>query len=103
MMMSNPTGMEETLNKKNAEEKIDPDNYFAIRAWLWNPDEEDHTTEIKQHPALQIYSDFHEAESDYFSLSGKDFPDAKGQDLRLELTHFRFGDPHLVRTQIVFP
>jgi len=101
--MSDPTGAEETLNTNNPEEKIDPENYFAIRAWLWNPDDEDHTTEIKDHQALKVYSDFHEAETDYFSLSGDSFPDEKGKDLRMELTHFRFGDPHLVRTQIVFP
>ena len=91
------------MNASNPEEKIDPENYFAVRAWLWNADEGDHTTEIKQHPALKVFAEFLDAEKDYLSLSGKDFPDAKGQDLRMELTHFRFGDPHLVRTQIIFP
>jgi hypothetical protein len=103
MMMSNSTGAEEALNTPNTEDTIDPENYFALRAWLWTPEEEDYTTVIQGNPALKEYSDYHEAEHDFFALSGANFPNEKGKDLRMELTHFRFGDPHLVRTQIIFP
>ena len=94
---------EKALNQNVIKENIDPENYFGVRAWLWNEEDEDHSLEIKHHDALKVFREFQDAHADYEALDHDDFPEAGEKDMRLELIHFRFGTPNLVRSRILFP
>lgn len=92
--------LDTTLDPETA--NFDLNNYFAVRGWLWDPKEEDHSAEIGQGKGIKRFKDGAEA-LDYFEKVkyGAFFADDKG-DIKLEFIHFRFGVPRVLRCRILF-
>lgn len=85
------------------EPHLDPEDYFAVRGRLWDPREEDHTIEISHEMGLKRFREMRDARTHYDRLNYSDFQVKSGEDIRLELLHFRFGFPHVVSSRILFP
>lgn len=83
--------------------KFDVDNYFAVRGRLWDPKTQDHTIEISAEIGLRRFRDLSDAMPCYDKLRHADFPGGANADINLELIHFRFGIPHVLKSRILFP
>lgn len=79
------------------------DDYFAVRGWLWDSKEENHSLEIGEEKGIKRFKDG-AAALDYYEKIKYDafFEDDKG-DVKLEFIHFRFSIPRILKSRILFP
>jgi len=82
---------------------FDADDYFAVRGWLWNPEEEDHSTEIGAGKGLVRFKNGPDAMEFYDKAKYDSFSAEDKGDIRIEFIHFRFGVPRIHKSRILFP
>ncbi|PIQ98168.1 MAG: hypothetical protein COV67_00350 [Nitrospinae bacterium CG11_big_fil_rev_8_21_14_0_20_56_8] len=86
-----------------AAQKIDPQNYFVVRASMWDPKTEDYTRELAEGKGERVYREFINAFDFYNQAKYSDLVSGKGQDVNMELVHFRMGRARIVQSRVVFP
>ncbi len=79
------------------------DDYFVLATLKWDNKLEDYLPVSDPSTVIQTFSEFSEAEDAYFSMNYDSCPQAGGKDVKIKLIHMRFGTPHIVRNQILFP
>lgn len=82
---------------------FDVDDYFAVRAWLWNPEEEDHSIEIDAGKGIRRFKEGGDAMDYYDSAKYDTFCENDQGDIKIEFIHFRFGVPRILKSRILFP
>jgi hypothetical protein len=92
--------MDTTLEK---DKNVATGDYFLVAIRNWDNKREDYLPVDDPATATQTFSEFHIAESTYFSTDYEGCPQAGGKDVKVELLHMRFGIPHMVRNRILFP
>ncbi len=101
--MAAQTSESEEINKDAEGNPLDPENYFAVEGKKWDPKAQDHAEIISPRRDANRFRDVDDAIQLYRSCGYDDFPDSGGQDVRLDLVHYRFGIRHIVKTKILFP
>lgn len=79
------------------------DDYFAVRGWMWNPEEEDHSTEIGAGKGLIRFKEGADAMEYYDTAKYNAFSNEDKGDIKIEFLHFRFGVPRIYKSRILFP
>ena len=102
-MAAPPASESEETNKDAKGNPLDLENYFAVLGKKWNPRTEDHTIPVGGKPESTRFSEVDDALTLFEKMKYADFPDGDGQDVRLDLLHYRFGITHIVKTKILFP
>lgn len=82
---------------------FDVDDYFAVRGWLWNPEEEDHSTEIGEGKGLIRFKEGGDAMEYYDKVKYNAFSAEDKGDIKIEFIHFRFSVPRIHKSRILFP
>ena len=78
-------------------------DYFLLATRKWDNKTEDFLPVDDTTTATQTFNEYSNAETAYFSMNYKNCPQSGGKDIKIELIHMRFGLPHIVRNQILFP
>ena len=85
------------------EKKVDSDNYFVVKGWMWNPKDQDYTLERPELTQTHEFGEF-VAAADYFDYAEhENAPGEHRTDVKLQLIHYRFGTPHIVKSRILVP
>ena len=79
------------------------EDYFLLATRNWDDKLADFLPVDDPSTAIQTFGEYSEAETAYFSMDYKVCLEAGGKDVKIELIHMRFGTPHVVRNQILFP
>ena len=79
------------------------EDYFLLATRNWDDKLADFLPVDDASTAIQTFGEYSDAETAYFSMDYKGCPKAGGKDVKIELIHMRFGTPHIVRNQILFP
>ena len=85
------------------DKKATMEDYFLLATRYWNDKLVDFLPVNDPSTAIQTFDEYSDAETAYFSMDYKGCPEAGGKDVKIELIHMRFGTPHVVRNQILFP
>jgi hypothetical protein len=97
-------GKEEKMNNTlENDKKVVQEDYFLMATRKWDDKLEDFLPADDPSTTTQIFNEYSDAETTYFSTSYKNCPQPGGKDVKIELIHMRFGVPHIVRNQILFP
>ncbi|MBT5548989.1 MAG: hypothetical protein HOJ79_00785 [Nitrospina sp.] len=92
--------MNDTLD--NVENLVTED-YFLLATRNWDDQLEDFLPVDDPSTATQTFNKYSDAENAYFSMNYASCPQSGGKDVKIELIHMRFGVPHMVRNQMLFP
>ncbi|MBT3922453.1 MAG: hypothetical protein HOF21_07735 [Nitrospina sp.] len=92
--------MNTTLEK---DKNLVAEDYFLLATRKWDDRLEDFFPVDDPSTATQTFNDYSEAETAYFSMDYGKCLQAGGRDVKIELIHIRFGIPHIVRNQMLFP
>jgi len=87
----------------NTDKKVDADNYFVVRGQMWSPEDQDYTLGCQELTKTYQFDDFKAA---FAFFNTAEYPGASGEsqgDIKLDLNHFRFGKPTMIRTRVLFP
>ena len=85
------------------DKKAATEDYFLLATRNWDNKQEDFLPVDDPSTVIQTFDDYLVAETAYFSMDYKGCSQAGGKDVKIELIHMRFGTPHIVRNQILFP
>jgi hypothetical protein len=78
-------------------------DYFLIATRNWDDKLEDYLPTDDSSTVTQAFNEYSDAEDAYFSMRYEGCPQSGGKDVKIELLHMRFGIPHMIRNQILFP
>jgi hypothetical protein len=92
--------MNDTLDNVN---NLVTEDYFLLATRNWDDQLEDFLPVDDPSTATQTFNRYSEAEDAYFSMNYGSCPQSGGKDVKIELIHMRFGVPHMVRNQMLFP
>lgn len=82
---------------------VDMDNYFVVRGRMWSPKDQDYTVERLELTEPHQFGEFGDAANFFDNAEHANAPGGHRTDIKLELLHYRFGTPHVVRCRILFP
>jgi hypothetical protein len=85
-------------NDKN----ISTGDYFLLVIRNWDNKLENYLPVEDPSTVTQSFSDYPGAETAYFLMNYDNSSQEKGNDVKIELLHMRFGIPHMVRNRILF-
>ena len=86
-------------NNKNV--NVDVDNYFFLAARAWNNQTENYTTIEDPETSIKYFNNYSDAEKLYQEAGLSIFPNLKGNDIKLDLIHVRFGVNRLILSRIL--
>ena len=79
------------------------EDYFLLATRYWDDRLEDFFPVDDPSTTPHKFNKYSEAENAYFSMDYGSCLQAGGKDVKIELIHMRFGVPHIVRNQMLFP
>ena len=82
---------------------FDLEDYFAVRGWLWDPKEENHSLEIGEGKGIKRFKEGADAMEYYEKVKYAAFSKENQGDIKLQFIHFRFHVPRILRSRILFP
>ena len=83
--------------------KVDPDNCFMVKIWLWDEESQDFSSEKMDKPGHQLFEDYAEAYSVFNALRKKDLPGLLGSEIKLDLIHYKFSRGCVIYSNILLP
>ena len=81
---------------------VERDNYFEVRGRMWNPQDQDYTLEKFELAEPHQFGEFPDAVDFFNNVEHSNAPGSHRTDIKLELVHYRFGTPHMVKSRILF-
>jgi hypothetical protein len=85
------------------EKNMPKEDYFLLATRKWYGKLNDFFPVDDPSTTTQSFSKYAEAENAYFSMNYKNCSQSGAEDIKIELIHMRFGIPHIIRNQILFP
>jgi hypothetical protein len=86
-----------------SDSNLETDDYFLLVIRNWDSKLSDFSPIDDPTTKTKVFLKYSEAENQYFSANYKNSAPPHGKDIKVELIHMRFGNPHIVRNQIYFP
>lgn len=84
------------------ESVFDRENYVAVWGRLWNPDDEEFSTEIGPGKGITRFIDGTEAQDYYNNVTHRDLAQGNKADINIEMIQYRYGVPRIVKSRILF-
>ena len=85
------------------DKSIATEDYFLLASRSWDDKIEDFFPVNDPSTTIQTFSEYAKAESAYFSKDYAGCTNSGTKEVKKELIHMRFGTPHMIRNQILFP
>ena len=83
------------------EKKVDTDDYFLLAARSWKSQTQDYTNINDSGTSIKYFNNYPDAELSFQNGGISVFPELKGNDIKLDLIHVRFGVNRLVLSRII--
>lgn len=83
------------------EKKVDTDDYFLLAAKSWKSQAQDYTNINDSGTLIKYFNNYPDAELSFQNGGTSVFPELKGNDIKLDLIHVRFGVNRLVLSRIL--
>ena len=87
----------------DSDSNLPADDYFILAIRNWDCELLDFSSIDDPTTKTKVFRKYSKAEDEYFSTNYKNSAPSSEDDIKVELIHMRFGNPHIVRNQIFFP